>query len=328
MTAAGPPRYDHRVRVCVAIGVVVAAWGSGCNVFDPRADGFECDTTADCEGERTCVQGFCVLSEGNDGGDGSDAAVGPFAAPTRIDAVSFPSRTDDDPTVTADLLEMLWESARMEALADIYQSTRSSADEPWGPAEPGPGLSTAGVNDACPGISADGKTLLITREGEVMITTRPDRDTDWAAPVPVPELNTVEHDSCPELSTDGLSVVLQSERAGGAGGFDMWIATRASVGDSFSEPINLAGVNTGGDDASPQLSNSSLTLAFHADGADHDLFRATRASKSDPFGNIEPIAELNSPDSDDDPWLSADGRYIVFSTTRDGQGGELYEASC
>ena len=50
------------------------------------------------------------------------------------------------------------------------------------------------------------------------------------------DLNTASLDGCPIQSPDGLSLYMASNRPGGKGGLDLWVATRASTGDPWGAP--------------------------------------------------------------------------------------------
>src|SRR5262245_51246970 len=66
------------------------------------------------------------------------------------------------------------------------------------------------------------------------------------------ELNTPSLDGCPIQSPDGLSIYLASNRPGGQGGLDIWVATRSSTSAPFGAPQNLgAPVNSAADDFCP-----------------------------------------------------------------------------
>ncbi len=70
----------------------------------------------------------------------------------------------------------------------------------------------------------------------------------------------------PAISQDELTLVFSSDRKGGQGGKDLWIATRKSVTDEFSKPMNLGDqVNTQGDEVFPFLRNDT-TLFFASNG--------------------------------------------------------------
>jgi hypothetical protein len=66
------------------------------------------------------------------------------------------------------------------------------------------------------------------------------------------ELNTPVLDGCPIQSPDGLSVFLASNRPGGQGGLDIWVAHRDSTRLPFGAPENLGPeVNSAADDFCP-----------------------------------------------------------------------------
>lgn len=67
-----------------------------------------------------------------------------------------------------------------------------------------------------------------------------------------PELNTPFLDGCPIQSPDGLSLYMASNRPGGLGLLDIWVARRAHRHAPFGAPENLgAPVNTPADDFCP-----------------------------------------------------------------------------
>jgi WD40-like Beta Propeller Repeat len=66
------------------------------------------------------------------------------------------------------------------------------------------------------------------------------------------ELNTPSLDGCPIQSPDGLSLYIASNRPGGMGGLDIWVATRSSTSAGWGAPQNLGEpVNSAADDFCP-----------------------------------------------------------------------------
>src|SRR3954464_5738918 len=66
------------------------------------------------------------------------------------------------------------------------------------------------------------------------------------------ELNTVFNDGCPIQSPDGLSLYMASNRPGGLGGNDIWVAQRESRDARWGTPVNLgAPVNSSANDFCP-----------------------------------------------------------------------------
>ena len=54
-----------------------------------------------------------------------------------------------------------------------------------------------------------------------------------------PDLNTPLTDGCPIQSPNGLRLYMASNRPGGKGGLDIWVATRARTSDPWGAPVNL-----------------------------------------------------------------------------------------
>jgi WD40-like Beta Propeller Repeat len=67
-----------------------------------------------------------------------------------------------------------------------------------------------------------------------------------------PDLNTSFQDGCPILSADGRSLYMASDRPGGQGGLDIWVAHRSNKNAPFGVPVNLpAPINSASADFCP-----------------------------------------------------------------------------
>jgi hypothetical protein len=88
-------------------------------------------------------------------------------------------------------------------------------------------------------------------------------DGSFGPASPVAELNGAGNDIQPNVRKDGLEIVLSSNRTGTLGGQDIWAATRDSVSDPWSAPVNLgSAVNTGASESRPSLSWNATQLLF------------------------------------------------------------------
>jgi hypothetical protein len=77
----------------------------------------------------------------------------------------------------------------------------------------------------------------------------------------VPNVNTMSDDARPNLRRDGLEMVFDSNRPGGLGGADVYMATRSSVDHAWSPPVNLGpAINSEANDTRPSLSWDARTL--------------------------------------------------------------------
>jgi hypothetical protein len=67
-----------------------------------------------------------------------------------------------------------------------------------------------------------------------------------------PELNTAALEGCPIQSPDGLSLYLASDRQGGLGGLDIWVAHRDRADAPWGAPVNVgAPINSDANDFCP-----------------------------------------------------------------------------
>jgi len=76
-------------------------------------------------------------------------------------------------------------------------------------------------------------------------------------------LNTAFQDGCPAPSRDGLQLYMASNRPGGLGGLDIWVASRDSADDPWGAPVNVgAPINTSADEFCPTPLTNGHDLLF------------------------------------------------------------------
>ena len=139
-------------------------------------------------------------------------------------------------------------------------------------------------------------------------------------------INSAYTDILPSISADGLSLYFTSDRPGGEGGWDIWVATRPSSRDQWSTPINLGlPVNTSDFEGCPSISADGLELYFSRGLDNHgDIFVAKRESIDAPWQTptLLPVSINTTTATDWGPHISFDGRSLYFISTReDGVGG-------
>lgn len=127
-----------------------------------------------------------------------------------------------------------------------------------------------------------------------------------------------------DASPPGGDAASDGPTAGDAGGADAGGADGGPcVFGPWGTPQPIAELNAGPLDSRPRLSPDELTVYFYSTrsggAGDRDLYVAKRTSTSQPFGTPANLGELNTGSSDRDPAASADGRIIVFSSTRAGE---------
>jgi hypothetical protein len=199
---------------------------------------------------------------------------------------------------------------------------------PFGAPEPLVGIVFDSNSEWGPSLSADGLTLYFAQSGsghhDLYRATRPDRGVTFSTPVALTALNTGDDDGTPFISADGLRLYFHSNRDGGPGGKDLYVATRSSVAAEFTSAELLANVNSADIDHLPRLSSDELTLWFTstrdggAGGA--DLWTASRDSIDAPFGTPIPFDAINGSSGDESGWVTQDDLVLIFDSIRDGSG--------
>jgi Tol biopolymer transport system component len=130
------------------------------------------------------------------------------------------------------------------------------------------------------------------------------------------------------MSPDGLELYFNSNRPGGYGGLDIYVARRATTSDPWGDPVNLGPVvNSAYNENDVSLSPDGLLLFFD-DGLDAprpggyggaDMWMARRTSLSDPWQaplNLGP--KVNGSAHDGGARIFPDGSTLYFTTLRDG----------
>jgi hypothetical protein len=116
--------------------------------------------------------------------------------------------------------------------------------------------------------------------GEIYVSDRQNGARFGPATAVVQLNDSAANDIQPNVRADGLEVVFSSNRAGGAGAQDIWIATRSSLDATWGTPTNLGTVvNTGAAESRPSLSRNGGELLFgRAPGPEgsSDIYMTTR----------------------------------------------------
>ena len=139
-------------------------------------------------------------------------------------------------------------------------------------------------------------------------------------------VNSPAAETNPTLSRNGLTLYFQSNRAGGAGSSDIYMATRATTSAPFGTPSLLAGdVNLPASDGGPSISADGLSLYFHSNRVGgfgvSDLYVATRSNEIEAFGkpvNLGP--GVNTVNDEFGPSVTSDGLSIYFQRRNDANG--------
>lgn len=140
------------------------------------------------------------------------------------------------------------------------------------------------------------------------------------------ELNTASNDGCPILSPDGLSLFMATNRPGGLGGQDIWVAKRKSVTAPWGAPVNLgAPVNSAADDFCPDpVIGKGLFFVSKRTEPNGDIYFTRQNWKGEWQEPIHLGPNINSADQEWSPSFFIDDRgraILYFGSTRPGGPG-------
>ncbi len=202
------------------------------------------------------------------------------------------------------------------------------------PTNLGPVVNTSS-SEGARAMSADGCVMYFgsDRPGgyggrDVYVTTRQSKDDAWGPATNLgPIVNGPSYDVPFSISADGLSLYLTSDRAGGHGGVDIYVARRVAPDAPWGTPENLGPtINSPWNDANPCISADGLSLYFSSyrpgGFGSSDLWVTMRAALSDPWGLPTNFGStVNSVYAEFQPSISVDGLALFFAyDTTNGAG--------
>lgn len=196
------------------------------------------------------------------------APAGPFGPMTILPEST--ASDENDPMVSVDNLRLFFQSTR-NGSSDIFTARRTTPSGAFGGVSPVVAVNTdAGESHAYYRQSA-GELWFVRDEGPTTgydIFVAKENDTGFAPPAKVSELNSPNNDFQPQISEDGLTVVFASDRAGGQGSVDLWIAKRATPTAPFSTPTNLTELNSPAVEYAGWLSADGCRIWFSSNRPD------------------------------------------------------------
>jgi Tol biopolymer transport system component len=214
----------------------------------------------------------------------------------------------------------------------------------WSPAiNLGSPVNRPGVQEINPVLSRDGLSLYFHCVNpcpggfggtDIMVAQRPSVDAPWGPPINLgPGVNTPFNEGGPNLSQDGHFLYFQSNRPGGFGGTDLYVARRTDQRDDFAwQPaVNLGPAvnsafneNTASDNEDDETGVLTLYFASNRPGGQggDDIYAST-LQPDGTFGLAAPVVELNSPSNDRQPAVRRDALELFLASDRPGSLGEL-----
>jgi Tol biopolymer transport system component len=188
----------------------------------------------------------------------------PFGAPTVLPQSTMDA--ENDPSVGADNLTLWFHSTRSGSSADIFFATRTATMGPFGTAAVVPTVNGDMTIEATPYFRSAANELWFVSERtgsqllDIYVSTRTG-DT-FSDPLRNEELSSASDELLPQPSEDGLTVILASDRTGGQGKQDIWIAHRATTSAKFDVPVALTEINSDQTDEPGWLSADGCRIWF------------------------------------------------------------------
>ena len=246
----------------------------------------------------------------------------------------FPSLTVDGEKLFFTRLEPRDNSSRQRWNEDLYFCFQ--LDEQWSLARPLPSSVNSTMNEGANTISSDGRELFYAamyhQRGDMNLYASRYSNDQWTSPKPISkEVNSPSWDSQPCLSADGSMLFFTSNRPGGLGNSDIYVARRDS-NNVFSQIERLPfPINTPGNDQRPHFHPDGKTLYYSTNGlpgmGGSDLYKTELSHDGTWSTPVNLGFPINSFKDERGIFVSGDGRLAYISTNRPGGigGMDIYQ---
>ena len=196
-----------------------------------------------------------------------------------------------------------------------------------------------GAEHEDPSLTADGLELFFREvrgaDDQIMVSRRASILDPWGPAVVVTELSVDgSRDDGPEISPDGKTIWMASDRPGTVLNADLWTATRPSRDEPWSVPVDVTELNSTEWESDPDVDPGQRTILFTTGRLappDLFIFAASRATASEPWSVPSPAAWSDGLRPAWDPYLIDGGRTLFFAASREGAPatdlGDLFVAS-
>ncbi|MBN1250984.1 MAG: PD40 domain-containing protein [Bacteroidales bacterium] len=239
--------------------------------------------------------------------------------------------SDHSPIINGDESILIFTSRRETDIGDEMESDGEYSEnifvsygkeEGWTyPISIGKNINTS-EHEASIGLSVDGQQLYIYKsedEGSIYVSEL--NGEEWSVPMKLgPTINTKYRETHASLSADGNKLYFTSDRKGGYGGLDIYVAHKLISGE-WSEAKNLGpSINTESDERAPYIHPDGVTLYFSSKGhgglGGFDIFK----SSLNEFGTWTIPENIGFPinTTSDDVFFvpSADGQKAYYTSNK------------
>jgi Tol biopolymer transport system component len=209
----------------------------------------------------------------------------PWSTPTVVVELST-SVFEGTPHVSPDGLTIYINSSRSGTLGsyDLFRAKRAARTSPWSTPVHIPELSTASQEYGATADANDTWIVFNTNRStggnahDLWESVRSAPAAVWGPPSPIPMVNdAAAHDAIASPSSDGLALYFHSNRPGGVGSFDLFVAVRPDRGSAFGTPTPILELGSVAVENSPWISTDQRYMVFTSDrDGTLDLFEARR----------------------------------------------------
>ena len=236
------------------------------------------------------------------------------------------------PTISLDAKHLVFTRRVHGINEDFFQSDRTATG--WTKARPLEGNINSNENEGALNISQDGQWLIFTGclfqngFGSCDLYISYLTPQGWSAPENLgPNFNTEFWESAPSLSPDKRDLYFTSNRPGGYGGNDIYVAHRLDNG-RWSAPQNMGpNINTAGDESFPFIHADNSSLYFTSNElpgyGGTDLF-VVRKTATGEWGIPENLGyPINTIENEGSLVVAADGKTAYYASDRADSRGLL-----
>jgi len=187
-------------------------------------------------------------------------------------------------------------------------------------------LGSAGNNDFKETLTADRLEIYFVsnRPGgpgnqDIWTAVRASTADPWGIPTCVLELSSPSTETGAAVSGDGLTIWLGSSRAGGKGGVDIWVSTRAARGMAWSTPSPVAELNTPNDEFPRPTAQGGLLMLPSYRGPPNNkyqTFTTSRPALDATWASPTAVTEVDTSGINTDAFLDDQGLLLYFSSDR------------
>lgn len=167
-------------------------------------------------------------------------------------------------------------------------------------------------------------------QADVWTARRASPQDPFDAPTIVAEVSSSDYETSPAVSLDGLSLYFGSDRSGGAGLVDVWMATRPDRASPWGAITNLAALNSSAKDIPrpPGQHDLVMPMASQRDSSvGYETYLAARPAAGASFASPTIVPGLAAADDAvADGFLTDDGLALFYSVTPPDQAPDLYVA--